>query len=138
MTAAIRQRERLAPLAQPATLNLFAVFHLNLAFSSIEESERATIIERCYWPLLSLAAAHGPIGIEATGYTLEEIESRDPAWISRFRGLLASGKCELIGSGYAQLIGPLVPAPVVTENLGLGNQIYGSLLDARPKLALVN
>jgi Glycosyl hydrolase family 57 len=138
MTAAIRQRERLAPLAQPATLNLFAVFHLNLAFSSIEESERATVIERCYWPLLSLAAAHGPIGIEATGYTLEEIESRDPAWISRFRDLLASGKCELIGSGYAQLIGPLVPAPVVTENLGLGNQIYGSLLDARPKLALVN
>ena len=138
MITAALPRERVAPLAETAPLNLFAVFHLNLAFSSIEESERAAVIERCYWPLLSLAAAHGPIGIEATGYTLEEIERRDPAWIARFRDLIASGKCELIGSGYAQLIGPLVPAHVVTENLGLANEIYLALLGARPTLALVN
>ena len=33
--------------AAPAVLNLFAVFHLNLAFSSIEERERSAVIERC-------------------------------------------------------------------------------------------
>ena len=60
---------------------------MNLAFSSIEESDRAAVIQRCYWPLLSLAASHGPIGIEASGYTLEEIETRDPAWIARLRDL---------------------------------------------------
>jgi len=124
--------------AEPAALHLFALFHLNLAFSSIEESERATVIERCYWPLLSLAATQGPIGIEATGYTLEEIEARDPAWIRRFRDLIAEGKAELIGSGYAQLIGPLVPARVVEKNLAIGHEVYERLLGTRPALALVN
>ena len=129
---------RLAPAVNPAPLHLFAVFHLNLAFSSIEESERSRVIERCYWPLLALASAHGPIGIEATGYTLEEIERRDPQWIERLRDLIGRGRAELIGSGYAQFIGPLVPARVVAKNLGIGNDIYLKLLGVRPSLALVN
>src|SRR5258705_5520300 len=107
------RRRSPAPAAEPVALHLFAVFHLNLAFSSIEESERGAVIERCYWPLLSLAATHGPIGIEATGYTLEEIEKHDAAWIRRFRDLIAEGKAELVCFGYALLIGPLVPARVV-------------------------
>ena len=119
-------------------LHLFAVFHLNLAFSSIEEEDRSTVIQRCYWPLLALAARHGPIGIEATGYTLEEIESRDPAWIASLKDLLRQGKVELVGSGYTQLIGPLVPARIVAANLRLGNEIYERLLGTRPTLALVN
>src|SRR5271170_7053603 len=106
-----------------ATLQLFALFHLNLAFSSIEEEQRGEVIRRCYWPLLDLAAAHGPIGIEITGFTLEEIAARDPEWIGRARALIANGKIELIGSGYAQIIGPLVPARVTEENLKLGNEI---------------
>ncbi len=67
------------------TLNLFALFHLNLAFSSIEEDQRGEVIQRCYWPLLKLAEKHGPIGMEATGFTLEEIAARDPAWIAQAR-----------------------------------------------------
>ena len=136
--SAAHRREAPAAAAEPAALNLFALFHLNLAFSSIEEHERAAVIERCYWPLLALAATCGPIGIEATGYTLEEIEARDPAWIRRFRDLIAAGKAELIGSGYAQLIGPLVPAKLAAANLKIGNGIYRDLLCARPTLALVN
>ena len=54
MTPRSALAERLVPAPEPALLNLFAVFHLNLAFSSIEESERATVIDRCYWPLLAL------------------------------------------------------------------------------------
>jgi hypothetical protein len=60
----------------------YAFFHLNLAFSSIEEERRGEVIERCYWPLLKLAERH-PIGMEITGFTLEEIASRDSAWIAR-------------------------------------------------------
>ena len=75
------------------------------------------MIARCYWPLLELAEAHGPIGLEATGFTLEEIAARDPAWIAEARRLIADGRIELIGSGYAQIIGPLVPAPVTAANL---------------------
>src|SRR5580765_4789787 len=90
-------------------LRLFAFFHLNLAFSSIEEERRADVIARCYWPLLDLAERH-VIGMEISGYTLEEIAARDPKWISSARELIAFGRIELIGSGYSQMIGPLVPA----------------------------
>ena len=38
-----------------AALQVFAFFHLNLAFSSIEEERRGEVIARCYWPLLKLA-----------------------------------------------------------------------------------
>src|SRR3569832_69860 len=133
-----------APLAardfEAATgmLRLFAVFHLNLAFSSIEEDQRGDVIARCYWPLLRLARAHGPIGIEATGFTLEEIARCDPAWIVEARELIALGRIELIGSGYAQMIAPLVPARVSEENLAIGNECYERILGKRPVLALIN
>lgn len=119
-------------------LNLFALFHLNLAFSSIEEEQRAQVVANCYVPLLDLADRHGPIGIEATAYTLRAIHKCDPEWLTRFRRLIDAGKAELIGSGFAQVIGPLVPADVVAANLRLGNQDYMQLLGHKPAIALVN
>jgi hypothetical protein len=44
----------------------------------------------------------------------------------------------LIGSGYSQMIGPLVPGRVVAENLKLGNDVYRALLGVQPTIALVN
>lgn len=115
------------------------VFHMNLAFSAITAGNRPKVIARCYHPLLDLAEhSEIPIGIEASGWTLEEIERLDPAWITRFRTLLEQGKCELIGSGYMQLIGPLVPAKVNEFNQEEGLQVYKDLLAVKPRLALVN
>jgi hypothetical protein len=119
-------------------LNLFALFHLNLAFSSIEEEQRAQVVRDCYGPFLDLAERHGPIGIEATAYTLRAIRACDPSWLERLKGLIRAGKAELIGSGYAQIIGPLVPADMVAANLRLGNAAYGELLGVQPRIALVN
>jgi hypothetical protein len=62
MNAPLAHRSFPAEGVACGTLNLFALFHLNLAFSSIEEENRAEVIRRCYWPLLDLAQAHGPIG----------------------------------------------------------------------------
>ncbi|HKD20678.1 MAG TPA: hypothetical protein VKB71_01635 [Rhizomicrobium sp.] len=124
--------------ASAATLQLFALFHLNLAFSSIEEESRGDVITRCYWPLLELAKSAGPIGIEVTGYTLEEIAARDPQWCAEARRLIDEGRVELIGSGYSQMIGPLVPARVTEANLSLGHEVYERLLGKKPSLALVN
>jgi hypothetical protein len=121
-----------------AALTVFAFFHLNLAFSSIEEEKRGEVIARCYWPLLNMAERIGPIGMEVSGYTLEEIAARDPVWIAKARDLIAAGRIELIGSGYSQMIGPLVPARVTQENLRLGMTVYQRLLGVRPTLALVN
>lgn len=118
--------------------SVFAFFHLNLAFSSIEEERRDAVIANCYWPLLKLAEARGPLGVEISGYTLEEIAARDPAWITAARAAIARGEIELIGSGYSQMIGPLVPARVTRENLRLGLEAYDRLLGVRPRIALVN
>ncbi|MCP5071658.1 MAG: glycoside hydrolase family 57 [bacterium] len=97
------------------------------------------MIERCYWPLLSLATDLGiPLGIEASGVTLEAIRRIDPRWLERLRKLTQAGSCEFIGSGYAQLIGPLVPESVNRWNLRLGRERYEALLGTAPKLAFVN
>ena len=120
-------------------LRVYAIFHLNIAFSSIAEEARPALAERAYGRLLDLAeAAPGPIGIEATGYTLEELARIAPDWIARLKGLVAAGRVTLIGSGYAQAIGPLMPAAVNAWNLRLGRQVYADLLDAAPRFALVN
>ncbi len=120
-------------------LLLYTVFHLNLGYSSIEEEQRADVIRCCYWPLLRLAAEQGvPVGLDATGYTLETIAALDPEWIAALRDQIAAGRCELVAAGYAQVIGPLVPAAVNAANLRAGNQVYERLLGVRPALALVN
>ena len=134
MTIAVRQTD----VAARSRLSVFAFFHLNLAFSSIEEERRDAVIANCYWPLLTLAERVGPLGVEVSGYTLEEIAARDPAWIAKARQLLAAGKIELIGCGYSQMIGPLVPARVTAENLRLGMDVHERLLGTRPRIALVN
>lgn len=122
-----------------ALLQLHSVFHLNLLFSSIPESERATVVERCYWPLLRLIrATDAKIALEMTGYTLEEIARIDPVWIAEFKALIDEGKTELVGSGYAQVVGPLVPAEITVRNLALGLDVYKTLLDVRPSIAYVN
>jgi hypothetical protein len=121
------------------TLNLFAFFHLNMMFSSIAEERRPEIIAKAYWPLLSLPDKTGaPIGVEATGLTLEIIQSIDPKFIAALREKIASGQIELIGSGYAQIIGPITPALVNRRNLALGVSVYEELLHVRPQLALIN
>jgi len=122
-------------------LFIYAVFHLNLAYSSIEEEDRRKVLERCYWPLLHLVRKYSlPFGIEATGYTLEVAADLDPAWLDELKALTSGrgGPGEFIGSGYAQLIGPLVPAWVNAANLRLGHQTYQRLLGQKPQIALVN
>jgi hypothetical protein len=108
-------------------------------YSSIEIEERTKVIEKCYWPLLKLAEANEiPIGIELSGYTLEKIEEIDFEWIKKFKKLLKAEKIELIGSGYAQIIGPLVPAKVNDWNQKLGLDIYKKILGIKPQIALIN
>src|SRR5690349_16470278 len=130
MNAPFSSRKVEAPAGE---LRVFAFFHLNLAFSSIDEERRPEVITRCYRPLLRLAEKYPHIGVEASGYTLEEIARLDPAWIAKARDLVAQGRMELIGSGYSQMIGPLAPARVTAENLKAGHEVYRKLLGALPQ-----
>ncbi|WAR45411.1 hypothetical protein [Methylomonas rapida] len=117
----------------------FIIFHLNLAFSSIAEEARRDVISKCYWPLLELTKQTGiPFGIELTGWTLNQIAELDIDWLACFREMLQSRKCELIGSGWSQIIGPLVPYAVNVRNQSLGVEAYRRLLGVVPNIALVN
>lgn len=117
----------------------YLLFHLNLAFSSVDSERRPEIVKRCYTPMLDLVEKEGlPIGVELSGWTLTQIASIDSSWVRRFRNLLDDRRCELIGSGWVQLIGPLVPTEVNHWNQKLGVAAYQSLLDRRPRIALVN
>lgn len=117
----------------------YLIFHLNLAFSSIKTEARSDVIRKCYWPLLELAESTGiPVGIELTGWTLQQIALLDQSWVDRFQQMLAAGKCELIGSGWSQIIGPLVPYEVNRWNQKLGLDAYQQFLGVTPRIALVN
>jgi hypothetical protein len=107
-------------------------------YSSIEEASRREVIKKCYWPLFKLADMGIPIGIEAPGITLETIQEIDPKWIESLTNYIDDGKIEFIGSGYSQVIGPLVPSKVNEWNQKLGLDRYEKLLGIKPKLALVN
>ena len=117
----------------------YIIFHLNLAFSSIEEEKRPIVIKNCYWPLLQLVEKTNIcIGIEITGWTLEQIQKIDRKWVLKFKELLQAKKCELIGSGWSQIIGPLVPYEVNLWNQKLAIEYYKKLLLTIPKIVLVN
>ncbi|MEM9123327.1 MAG: glycoside hydrolase family 57, partial [Pseudomonadota bacterium] len=120
-------------------LDLYAFFHVNIHFSSIEEERRRDLLDACYWPLLDFVqSAPGPIGIEATSSTLSELAALDPAWLETFKSLIASQDAYVIGSGFAQIIGPLAPAAVNRQNLQVGAADYTRLLGSDPALYLVN
>lgn len=119
-------------------MKFYSIFHLNLMFSSIREDQRSEVIKKCYWPLLKLCENNYKIGIELTGNSLEIINTLDKKWVNKFKSLLKSNKVELIGSGYSQIIGPLVPSKLNDWNQKLGIEVYKSLLDTVPSTALIN
>ena len=110
-------------------MKLFTTFHLNLSFSSIEEEDQKVIIEKCYWPLLSLCDIDGvKIGIEMSGHTAERINQLEGSWIDKLKALSKEGRVEFVGSGYEQIISPLVPYKVNYMNQELGIESYQKTL----------
>ena len=119
-------------------LNLYALFHCNLAFSLIPRDEYPTVLKRCYWPLLRIAGEGIPIGIEMPAWTLRQIHGMDPGFTAELKRLIRGGGISFIGSGYAQSIMPLIPAGVNRWNLKLGNRYYEDILGVSPAVGLVN
>jgi hypothetical protein len=100
--------------------SVYTVWHLNLSFSSLEVTQRKEVINKCYWPILKMAEKEElKFGLEATASTLEMILNLDPLWIEALKQLIADGKVEFVGSGWSQVIGPLVPSLVTQKNIQL-------------------
>lgn len=117
----------------------YTIYHANLAFSAIEESEIPHVIDKCYFPLLELVKTlHVKVGLELSGFTLEKIQYYRPEWITQFKHLCNNHAMELIGSGYMQIIGPLVPYEVNIKNQRIGLETYHSILGITPCIAYIN
>ncbi len=115
-------------------LLLYTVFHANLDFSALPDVDVPMVLERCYWPLLRFAEESDlPIGLEMPARTLERLAVEDSEWLKKLCDLAARGRIEVVGSGYAQVIGPLVPSDVNRSNLRRGLERYRERLGATPK-----
>ena len=119
--------------------NIFSIWHINSSFSSIEKNELRLLLDKSYWPLLELVEKLDFFpGIEINGDSIHEIDKIDAQWTKKLRNLLHKKKCNLIGSGYRQIIGPISPYKINIHNLKNGNLVYKSILNIKPTIGLVN
>ena len=119
--------------------NLFLFFHLNMFFSSIKESDRLSVIKKCYWPILEIAEKNNiKIGLEISGQSLEVIKKLDIKWIKKIKSLIKRKLIFIMGSGYSQMIGPLVPYKLNNYNYKIGNEVYKKILNIKPNTLLIN
>jgi hypothetical protein len=117
----------------------YKIYHGNLAFSAIEEENLGEVIDKTYFPLLNLIEKNQiKIALELSGYSLEKIAQLRPAFITQFKKLQKEGLLELIGSGYMQIIAPLVPYEVNLLNHQVGFEVYEKLLGIKPIIAYIN
>lgn len=117
----------------------YKIYHANLAFSAIPEEQLGEVIDKCYFSLLEFVEkTKTKIGLEISGYSLEIIQELRPSWITKFKELHNQDLIELIGSGYMQIIAPLVPYKVNLENQKIGLDIYINILGVIPKIAFIN
>lgn len=119
-------------------LNLAGFFHINIMYSSIGVSNRSHVVRQCYHPLLDLASPEQPLSLEATGLTLEIIHDLDPGWLTKLKSKMRDGSVEFVGSGFSQIIAPLVPCSINRANIKFGMDVYETLLGVRPEIWLVN
>ena len=117
----------------------YKIYHANLAFSAIPEGKLEEVIDKCYFSLLDFVEkTNTKIGLEISGYSLEIIQDLRPTWIEKFKELSNQGLIELIGSGYMQIIAPLVPYKVNLQNQKIGLETYINILGITPKIAFIN
>lgn len=117
----------------------FLLFHLNLAFSSIEHVSQIEVIDRCYARLFDLIdKSEVKTNIELTGYTLERINFLAPSLVSQLKNLQQKGLVEIIASGFFQSIFPLFPYKLNKENIGCGINCYQKILGVNPNYVMAN
>lgn len=118
---------------------LFTAWHINIAYSAVEISDREILVKECYWPLLMLLDGNDLVfGIEISGYSLQAIQDIDPAWVAKLRQLVQQGRVEILSSGWCQVIAPLVPWEVNIRNFIYGKKYLESTLNTSVSVAFVN
>jgi len=116
----------------------FTVFYLNLMFSAIAREDRKIIVASCFRPFLRKLQSGLKLGLHCSGRTLEILQEIDPQALEELQRHIQDGCCELVGGGYAQIVGPLAPAAVNRRNQELGIEVCEQILGVRPRLATIN
>lgn len=116
----------------------FTLFHCNLMFSSIEKEQRKDVINRCYYQFKRYVEHNIKVSIEMTAITLKIVNDLNPEFVVWLKDSIKNNKVEFIGSGYSQIIGPLVPKEINDHNQKIGQKYYKEILDINPHIALVN
>ncbi len=117
----------------------YKIYHANLAFSAIPEESLPEVIDKCYFSLLDFVEkTKTKVGLEISGYSLEIIQKIRPKWIQKFKDLHKDGLVELVGSGYMQIIAPLVPYKINLQNQKIGLETYKTILGITPQIVFVN
>lgn len=112
-------------------------FHLNLDFSSIEESERLAVINSSYVPLFELRHSY-EIYFEATISTLRSIQELEPSFFGRVSLYFKSNQRQFIGSGFYQIIHDCYSDDVFERNVEKAKNEYNQLLGFVPEIWLAN
>lgn len=117
----------------------YKIYHANLAFSAIPEEKLGEVIDKSYFPLVDfIEKTQTKVGLEISAYSLEIIKELRPFLIERFINLHQNGLIELIGSGYMQIIAPLIPYKVNLRNQKIGLEVYKNILGIVPSIAFIN
>ena len=105
----------------------------------MKESERIQVIDQSLSKLLKLVKKKRvKIAISLTGNTIEIIKQIRPHIINELRTLIKLGYIELIGSGYSQIIQPLVPNELNEKNIKYGLELYKKYFEIVPETACCN
>lgn len=119
--------------------NLYSLYHINTNFSSINPNQLKKLITCSYNKLLDLVEYNNfNINIEASAQSLIDIHKIDKKIISRLKFLIKQNKCSFIGSGFIQMIMPLIPYELNKKNLIFGDEIYKKLLGTKPSIFYIN
>ena len=112
-------------------------FHLNLDFSSVEESDRGTVIKNSYVPLFELRHAY-EIYFEATISTLRTIQELEPSFFGKILHFFKLNQRQFIGSGFYQIIHDCYSDDIFERNIEKAKNEYNQLLGFVPEVWLAN
>ncbi|MBA3030028.1 MAG: hypothetical protein FP816_14640 [Desulfobacteraceae bacterium] len=119
-------------------MNLFTIFHANLAFSSIPSEHYDWVLDHCYWPLLDFVEREKiKTGLEFSGQTLQILSKMDPSMVEAMVRLMEKGLLEPVCGAQFQSIGPLMPAEDNLFNYAKGRKTFHEILGKDAKILYI-
>jgi hypothetical protein len=118
------------------------VLHANLLYAEIPLSDIPRLVEECYLPVLESILNHPEVRVafNFSGFSLElingehpEIYKGKPLVLSFLREGIEKKQVEVTGSSWSHAILPLMPIPLMQEDIRLFASTAQRILDCKPR-----